>query len=258
MPYFEHDGAKLYYEERGVGEALVFLHGASWDLHQWDRQMARFSGRYRVIAMDARGHGRSTLPPGEVEPAVFWRDVRALLDHLELETAVLCGLSLGGHTALQTAIYAPERVRALILIGTPCTNRFNWYEKLCVPINRACMRRMPMKWVAWCIAVSLGGDRAAREYILRTVGALDHDAFNRVWKAATSMESRDGLAKVRCPTLLLIGDRDALTGRQQALLHASIAGSRLAVIEHANHGTNLDNPEQVEREMESFLDENGI
>lgn len=258
MPYFEHAGARLYYEERGSGEALVFLHGASWDLHQWDRQAEHFAGRYRVVTMDARGHGRSSLPPGEVAPEAFWQDVRALLEHLGIERAILCGLSLGGHTALQTAIYAPERVRALVLIGTPCTNRFNLYEKICVPINRVCIRHMPMKWVAWCIAAALGGDRASREYILRTVGALEHDGFDRVWKAATSMESRDALGKVSCPTLILIGDRDALTGRQQRVLHEGIAGSKLVTILHANHGTNLDNPEQVEREMESFFDENGI
>lgn len=71
MPYFENAGARLYYEERGRGEALVFLHGASWDLHQWDRQMEHFAADYHVIAMDARGHGRSSLPPGEVRPEQF-------------------------------------------------------------------------------------------------------------------------------------------------------------------------------------------
>lgn len=253
MPYFENAGARLYYEERGCGEALVFLHGASLDLHQWDRQMEHFAADYHVIAMDARGHGRSTLPPGAVRPEQFWQDVRALLDHLGIEKAVLCGLSMGGHTALQTAIYAPERVRALVLIGTPCTNRFNLYEKICVPINRACIRCMPMKWVAWCLAVSLGGDAASRAYILRTVGAMDHDVFDRVWKAVTTMESRDGLARVACPALILIGDRDKLTGRQQETLHTGIRGSQLVTIAHANHGTNLDNPEQVETEMERFL-----
>lgn len=254
MPYFEHRGAKLHYEERGTGQALVFLHGASWDLRQWQRQMAHFSPRYRVVALDARGHGQSTLPPGPVPPEIFWDDVKALLDHLAISQAVLCGLSLGGHTALQTAIHAPERVKALILLGTPCTNRFNAFERICVPINRACMGWMPMKWSAWCIAAALGGSSpAARAYIRQVVSAMDHDVFNRVWKAATTMESRPGLCQITCPTLLLIGDRDKMTGRQQAFLHQSIAGSTLVTIRHANHGSNLDNPDQVEAEMEAFL-----
>lgn len=92
MPYFENQGARLYYEECGQGKPLIFLHGASWDLHQWDRQMKYFSANYRVIALDARGHGKSSLPPGEVSPDVFWQDVVAMMDVLGIPKAILCGL----------------------------------------------------------------------------------------------------------------------------------------------------------------------
>lgn len=254
MPYFEHCGATLHYEEKGVGKALIFLHGAAWDLRQWDRQMEVFSSHYRVIAMDARGHGKSTLPPGEVSPSIFWQDVRALMNHLQIEKAVLCGLSMGGHVALQTAIYAPERVEGLILIGTPCTNRFNWYERICLPINRLCLKGMPMSLIAWSLCFSLGKwNPDGKPYIKDVVGSMDHDVFNRVWKAVTSMESRGGLSKITCPTLIMMGDHDTLTRRQQAFLHQSITGSRLVTIENAHHGTNLDNPERVEEEMKAFL-----
>lgn len=73
MPYFENQGTRLYYEENGQGKPLIFLHGASWDLHQWDRQIEHFSSNYRVIAMDARGHGKSSLPPGKCRPIYFGR-----------------------------------------------------------------------------------------------------------------------------------------------------------------------------------------
>lgn len=85
MPYFRHGYASLYYEESGKGAPLLFLHGASLDLRQWSAQMSHFSSQYRVIAMDARGHGKSSLPEGEVSPDVLWRDVIALMDHLEIQ-----------------------------------------------------------------------------------------------------------------------------------------------------------------------------
>ena len=83
MPCFENSGAKLYFEETGCGNPLIFLHGAAWDMHQWDEQIRYFSKEYRVIALDARGHGKSSLPPGKVSPDIFWRDVVAMMDFFE-------------------------------------------------------------------------------------------------------------------------------------------------------------------------------
>lgn len=256
MPYFENNGAKLHYEVTGAGEPFVFLHGASWDLHEWDRQVVHYSAKYKVITMDARGHGQSTLPAGKVSPDCFWQDAQALLNHLELDNVIICGLSLGGHTAMQLAFHAPERVKKLILIGAPCSNSFNLYEKICVPINRFSMRLLPMKFIAWSIAVALGKyNPDSKKYIKQVVGDLKHDEFVRVWSACTSMESRDGISKIKCPTLIMVGDHDSMTMRQQDYIHNSIAGSKLVIIKNAHHGTNLDNPDQVEAEMDAFLSE---
>ena len=253
MPFYENLGAKLYYEDKGRGNALFFLHGAAWDMRQWKRQVEHFSLMYRVVTMDARGHGKSTLPPGDVSPEIFWQDVHGLMDFLKIEKAIICGLSLGGHTAIQLAINAPKRIEGLILIGAPCTNKFSLFERISVPINRACLKIMPMSWIAWSLGVFLGSNQEAKEYIKDAVGSLNHDNFNRVWKAVTSMESRSELSKIKCPTLILIGDHDTMTQRQQQYIHNAITGSLLVTINHANHGTNLDNPEQVEREIENFL-----
>lgn len=256
MPYVESYGARLYYEESGVGRPLIFLHGASLDLRQWEHQVAFFATKYRVITLDARGHGRSSLSPGEVDPDVFWRDVESLMNHLDIGKAVICGLSMGGHVAIQTAIHIPERVEGIILIGTICTNRFNLYERICLPVNRFCLRLMPMSWLAWCMAPMYGKyNPQMKAYIKEVVGGMDHSAFNRVWKAVTSMESRKGLKSIKCPTLILVGDHDNLTRRQQEYMYKSINASRLVVIENAYHGTNLDNPIQVEQEIDGFLED---
>lgn len=130
MPYFKNQGAQLYYEERGQGKPLIFLHGASLDLHQWKRQIEHFSSSYRVIALDARGHGKSSLPAGKVSPDVFWQDVVAMMDFLCIPKAIICGLSMGGHVAIQVAINAGEQVERIILIGAICTNKFNYFKKL--------------------------------------------------------------------------------------------------------------------------------
>ncbi|MFR6291820.1 MAG: alpha/beta fold hydrolase, partial [Peptococcaceae bacterium] len=225
MPYFENLRAKLYFEDQGKGKALLFLHGASWDMRQWKNEVDYFSSEYRVITLDARGHGKSSLPKGNVSPDIFWKDAKALLDYLNITTAIVCGLSMGGHTAMQLAINAPTRVERLILIGAPCTNSYNLYERICVPVNRICLKLMPMSWIAWSMGIALGTNPTTKEYIKEVVGSINHDDFNRVWKAVTSMESRSELSKIKCPTLILIGDHDTLTKRQQPFIHQSIKHS---------------------------------
>jgi 3-oxoadipate enol-lactonase len=122
MPELLSNEAKLYYDVRGEGFPIIFTHGASWNHLQWKKQVEFFKDKFKVITWDVRGHGYSTLPDGPVNSEDFSSDLIALMDHLKLDKAILCGLSMGGHISLQTAIRYPERVKSLILIGTPCSN----------------------------------------------------------------------------------------------------------------------------------------
>ena len=114
MPYFKNQGANLYYEDNGQGNPLVFLHGATWDMRQWKRQVEHFLPEYRVITLGARGHGKSSLPPGEVPSNVFLAGYGGFIRFLGYSKATICGLSIGGHVALQTAIHAYERTEGII------------------------------------------------------------------------------------------------------------------------------------------------
>lgn len=102
----------------GAGPPVVLLHGLAGHCGEWDRIAERLHPRFRVIALDQRGHGRSERHPDDVSRAAHVADVVAVLDQLRLPDAVLVGQSLGGHTAMLTTATHPERVRALIL-GRP-------------------------------------------------------------------------------------------------------------------------------------------
>jgi pimeloyl-ACP methyl ester carboxylesterase len=119
MGEFRHQGWKISYDEYGEGErTLVLIHGLLMNRHMFDRLgPAMAAGGNRVIAIDLLGHGGSDRPPEMVNYSMtfFAEQIVALLDHLELEQAVVGGTSLGANTALETAKVAPERVRAMMV-----------------------------------------------------------------------------------------------------------------------------------------------
>lgn len=250
MPYIKTNNAELHYEVEGSGEALLFTHGASWDHRQWKPQVEELSTYYKIITWDVRGHGKSSLPKGKVDSEDFTKDLVGLLDHLGVKQAHLCGLSMGGHISLQTAIRHPERVKSLVLIGTPFTNSYNWVEKIFVPINRWSSRWIPMPVMASIQARTLSKfNRSNKQYIKETVTSIPLNNWVRIWNSVSQMESGKELSKVNCPTLILQGDHDNMTERQQKEMAARIAQSKMVYIKNAHHATNLDNPKQVNQEI---------
>ncbi|MBG7697666.1 alpha/beta hydrolase [Streptomyces sp. MC1] len=107
------DGS-LAYRDVGEGRPLVLLHAGFFDHSMWDEQIRAFAPHYRVIAPDARGHGASSNATRPFRPA---DDLAALLRHLDVGPAVLVGVSMGGGTAVDTALEHPELVRAVVVCG---------------------------------------------------------------------------------------------------------------------------------------------
>lgn len=254
MPTLQSQGATIYYEEQGSGPALIFTHGHSMYHKQWQPQITHFAASHRTVCWDVRGHGYSTLPAGPVNPEVFSQDLIALMDELQLPSAILCGLSMGGHISLQTAIRYPNRVQALILIGTPFTNTFNWFEKISVPFSRFSTRLIPLTTTARLTASALSKITPDNHrFVMTAFGLMTHDNFVRHWAGNLAMESKHDLEKVPCPTLILHGDQDRMVGRQQAELAARIPNAVMHTIPRAHHLTNLDNPGEVNRHISEFL-----
>lgn len=123
MPTLEVDGVHLHYEDAGVGEAVVLLHGftssyvENWVETGWVRRL--LGERFRVVGLDARGHGRSTklYTPAGYETSVLAGDVVALLDRLRLDRVHAVGFSMGAGIGLQLAMEHPGRVGAVVVAG---------------------------------------------------------------------------------------------------------------------------------------------
>ena len=112
---------RLYYTEQGEGQAMVLLHGNGEDSTYFKNQIGYFSSEYRVIAVDTRGHGRSPRGNRDFTLKQFARDLKLLLDELELKEIILLGFSDGGNIALIFTLWHPEYVSRLILNGANLT-----------------------------------------------------------------------------------------------------------------------------------------
>jgi pimeloyl-ACP methyl ester carboxylesterase len=120
MPHAQINGARIYYEVHGEGTPFVLSHGGWTDTSHWLPNVSPLARRWRVVTWDRRGCGRSS-DPGEGHTWQVWRDdLRALLDHLEIESAYVGGCSYGALLSLELALEWPHRVRALVLeSGSP-------------------------------------------------------------------------------------------------------------------------------------------
>jgi pimeloyl-ACP methyl ester carboxylesterase len=119
MSWFEHNQAKLFYTDEGSGNPVLLLHGWACDSHDWNWQIpVLLSSGYRVIALDHRGHGRSTVPPSpsSYKPQTLADDAAALLSHLQASPAIVIGHSMGTVIASALSIQHPHLVKALVLI----------------------------------------------------------------------------------------------------------------------------------------------
>lgn len=154
MGIFQIGRFRLHYEDLGSGRPIVMIHGFTNYGLSWTPQLAALvhSG-YRVIVPDLRGHGASTGATALCTVADFANDLIELLDQLDINSAALCGLSLGGMIGLQLAIEQPDRVAALVVANsrasfpTPKRSRLSTDGRACLPsrtgLASACVRHGP-------------------------------------------------------------------------------------------------------------------
>ena len=111
------NGVELYYEIHGEGTPLILLHGGLGHSGHWKNQLDALSDHYKVVTVDSRGHGRSTMTDQQMSYSLMTSDVIALMDFLEIPKANILGWSDGGNIALHLAIHHPERLIKVIASG---------------------------------------------------------------------------------------------------------------------------------------------
>ncbi|MCA1831311.1 MAG: alpha/beta fold hydrolase [Actinomycetota bacterium] len=253
------DGWEFAYSDTGTGPSVVLLHGLLMDRTMWDHQIDALSDSYRVITVDAPGHGESPGRPVGFTLAEESAALTKLVTGLGVDQAVWGGHSLGAFNSLCVVLDAPERVRALILIdgnaGPENPDMVPQYDAM-FEVAKQDGVSLDLANVAFTIlSTEAFASSAEGQHWVKKISAMDANSAEGTARAVFDRTSRlSELPKVTTPTLILHGVDDfpnPIEGAREAA--AAIPNAELIEIEACGHTAPVEKPVEVTTAIRAFL-----
>ena len=254
---------QISYDNAGSGQPLVLLHAFPLYHEMWRDQIREFAPNYQVIAPDARGFGESSQFKSEPSLQIVARDVAALLDELNIaQPIILCGLSMGGYTALEFARQFPDLLAGLILCDTRADADGDEAKKARDEMiefaqhhsgKEVAEKMLPKLVGAATRQHNLAVAARVRELAMELTG---HNAANMLMALRNRRDSTDLLSEIKVPTLVVGGTEDETCSPEiMAHMAAQIHGARHETIRDAGHLSNLEAPESFNAVLREWLSE---
>jgi pimeloyl-ACP methyl ester carboxylesterase len=269
MPYAAaSDGTKLYYEQTGVGQPVVFVHEYAGDYRSWETQVRQLSRQYRCVSFSQRGYPPSDVPAeGErYSQDIVRDDVKAVMDHLALDQAHIVGHSMGAYTALHMGLQYPERCLSITAAGcgwgsNPATREAS--AALAKDIGEMFLKEgiaaasakyadfgMRAQYKAkdprgWAEFARWMAEHSAEGHALTML----HVQLRRptLW----DLEAR--LKRLEVPLLVITGDEDEACIDGSVMLKRTVPGAALLVIPRAGHTINSEEPAKFNEALFEFF-----
>jgi len=247
-------GATISYSVDGPSNAhvILFINSIGTTRELWSRQAAALDDRYRVITYDARGHGRSSVPDGEYTIAQLGGDALAILDAEHADAAHVCGISLGGITALWLGVHAPDRVRTLTAANTAAriASIPFWTERIAFVKEKGMAALADITMLRWFTDAFRAREPQTVEQFRSMLASCVLTGYLGCCAALRDEDLREAIAAIRRPVLTVGGRVDAATPPEGVqFIHERIAGSKFVLLDSAH----LSNVEQSEAFNEAFL-----
>lgn len=258
----EINGALCAWDDSGIGEPLVLIHGLSETRAAWHHQVQEFSRNFRVITYDVRGFGESETGIPEGTPQQFARDVAGLLSNLGIDQACLWGFSMGGVIAMRFTIDYPRMVKALVLASSSCRiNRqavefFKLRSSLATSDDLTGLIDLNTQDAKACVTEDRP-DLVQRYIDLRTSAVQDPKGYANACAAMASLYEHpltEDLAGIKCPTLVITGERDVFCPpKASSIIQNGIPGSNLRILPGAGHCAHWEQAATFNRIALDFL-----
>ena len=255
-------GIAIDYETEGprTGLPVVLIHGFPFNRHMWKPQIEALKKQYYVVTYDVRGSGASPAGDGQYSVEYFVDDLIGLLDHLRIPRAVGAGLSMGGYIALRAIERHPDRFRGLVLADTrsePDSNE----GKIRRASQARSLKRDGMKKFADDFLPGLFHRETLKKLpdVVRMIRRMIEEtsplaAAGTLLALSARTDTTPSLYSINVPTLILVGKSDSLTPPSASnAMKEKIRDAKLHVIAGAGHLSNLENAEEFNRHLVSFL-----
>lgn len=264
--YVTVENGQMYYEERGDGTPLVFLHAGIADSRMWDAQAEALSFHYRVIRCDLRGYGKSKL--SEL-PFAYHEDIAALFRDLGLTAAWVVGASFGGSVALDFTLTYPDFVAGLILVDAavsgskPTEQTMKAWEEEETFLEARDIDGASWSVVRWWVDGPHRSEDAVRPEVRQLVYEMQRDAFQQGLVLQPDTRPLDPpalerLGEIRVPTLTIVGDKDLDQFIQLSeRFAADIPNARRVVITDTAHLPSLEKPDEFNQLVIDFVERGG-
>lgn len=255
--YLDAGGAKIYYETRGSGPAIVLLHDGLLHAVSWDEVWPSVAARFQVIRYDRRGYGRSEPA---TRPFSSTTDLLRLLTHLKVSHAVIVGSSAGGALAIDFALEHPDMVDGLFLVG-PVLHGLDYTAGFRAranrnnePMGRGDVKTWARNWAQDRFLIA-GANETKRQKIYEhlVANAEKLKGYDATLEEKLSPPASERLHEIKVPAVILRGDADiADVHRHADAISAGIRGSEQIVVKQAGHLIQVEKADDVVRRLNDF------
>ncbi len=250
--FVEVNGIKMYYEEYGSGYPLILIHGGISSIQMWEKQLPEFSKHFRVIAVDSRGHGKSTNPEGKLHYKLMADDFAALIKELKLNKPLLCGWSDGGQIGLEIGMHYQEQVKAMVLGGTMINltqEMIDGFKEIGINGPGQVDFDKLAKTLDWLVKLMQEQTAAHGEDYWKTLLLI----ISKMWFDPTEFPE-EKVKDIQTPTLIVLGDRDDYIPLSEATtMHKLMPNTELAIIPNSNHDCYFTHKELFNQIVVNYL-----
>lgn len=252
---------KITFEEHGEGFPVVLLHAFPLSGKMWSPQIKAITEeKFRLILPDLRGFGETSNFADINSIEDMAKDIAELLDNLEIEQAIIGGLSMGGYVTFNLFRLNPERFKAMILCDTNCSadteekreNRYKLIEEIEEKGSQALIDKMLPNLIG---EITKQNNESLVSELSRTFTETNPQAAIAALRGmAERRDHSEILGEIKVPTILIFGEDDSITDVKTARqINEQIAFSNLSIIKNAGHYSNLEQPELFNSALMKFL-----
>jgi pimeloyl-ACP methyl ester carboxylesterase len=255
------NGIEISYDDLGAGALpVIFIHGFPFNKSSWQPQLDAMQEHFRVIAYDNRGFGQSQAGDEKLTVTLMANDLIKLMDSLEIDKAIICGLSMGGYIVLNAVTRFPDRFTAFVLCDTQCVSdtpegakkRYETAEN----IQKDGKEKFAEGFIGKLFAKETRATNASvQESITNMITTTSVPTLVAALDAlAQRTETCTELKNVARPSLIICGEEDGITPPSQSeMMHKNLSGSEMVIIPNAGHLSNLEQPALFNEILHNYL-----